>query len=89
MPCAHISRQLNGDLFLLRSDLRICMDGPSEQDVDFLKRYTFRLRYEEPNVEEQDHVDGTEHVHRIESLVCKEDREHLLQYHVGHVLGLR
>lgn len=78
MPCAHISRQLNGNLFLLRPDLRICMDGPSEQDVDFLKRYTFRLRDEEPNVEEQDHVDGTEHVHRIEALVGQKEREYLL-----------
>ena len=81
-------RQLNGNLFLLRPNLRICMDGTSEQDVDLFKRYTFRLRYEEPNVEEEDHVDGTEHVHRIEALVGQEERKYLLQHGIRDILCL-
>lgn len=78
VACVHLFRQLNGNLFLLRPNVRICMDSSPEQDIDFFKRYTFRLRYEEPNVDEQDHVDGTEHVHRIEALVGQEEWEYLL-----------
>ena len=61
----------------------------TKDGIHLLKTDVLCLCNEEPNVRKQHHIDGTEHIHGVETLIGQEYRECLLQTNVGDILELR
>ena len=57
----------------------------TKENINLFNADILRLGNEEPDIEEQDDIDRTEHVHGIEAFVGQEDGEHLLEADVGDV----